>query len=136
MRYWRGITTFFLLLALIVAAPAPALAATDTAGPVFVSSSVSASSFNLAKGPARFTVRVSLKDPAGVQTPTITVSHQGTDQGHGFGAMTLVSGDATNGTWERQVTIPTHAAPGQWDVTLYPTSDTLGNTGDFFRTIA
>lgn len=49
--------------------------------------------------------------------------------------MQLVSGTQTDGTWERQVTIPASGAPGSWKVTLYPLSDLLGNDSDGFRTI-
>ena len=111
------------------------LAAPDINGPVFLSGSVSETSFNLADGPATFTVTVRLADPSGVKAPVIAVSHDTSGQSNGFGTMQLVSGTQTDGTWERQVTIPASGAPGSWKVTLYPLSDLLGNDSDGFRTI-
>ncbi|MET3165383.1 UNVERIFIED_ORG: hypothetical protein ABIB19_003817 [Arthrobacter sp. UYEF10] len=77
-----------------------------------------------------------MRDQTGVQDPTVTVSHTTTDQSFGFGSMRLVSGTVQDGTWERSVTIPQGSATGQWKVTLYPLSDTLGNRSTSFQTLA
>ena len=118
-------------------ADAPSVAAaSDVSGPVSSAWGVgSKTTFSYADGPATFTAQVRLVDPSGVETPTVLAGHEGSGQSHGFGSMTLVSGDSRDGVWERVITIPTTAATGQWDVKLYPTRDRLGNSGDFFRTI-
>ncbi|KTS55415.1 hypothetical protein NS206_16740, partial [Microbacterium testaceum] len=50
--------------------------------------------------------------------------------------MDLVAGTATNGTWKRTITLPATAAPGSWEITLFPLKDALGNSSGGFRTIA
>src|SRR5205823_2656746 len=47
----------------------------------------------------------------------------------GFGSMTRTSGTAQDGTYSRTMTIPQGAAPGSWSATLYPLTDTVGNSG-------
>ncbi|NMR32520.1 peptidase S8/S53 subtilisin kexin sedolisin, partial [Arthrobacter sp. SF27] len=113
----------------VVGAPA------DIAAPVLVSSSASPVSVNISEGPATVKVSVRLTDESGVEAPILQLSHVGTDQSHGFGSMTLVSGDLKDGTWERTVTIPQSAAPGQWEVTLHPVNDVLGNSSGRFQTL-
>ncbi|MDR6639831.1 hypothetical protein J2Y68_003497, partial [Paenarthrobacter nitroguajacolicus] len=108
----------------------------DMAAPVLVSSSVSKTSFNLADGPAVVTATVRLTDATGVKAPTVILSHSATGQQQGFGSMSLVSGTPQDGVWERTMTIPLGSATGQWDVTLYPVGDVLGNSGGGFRTLA
>ncbi|WP_307081682.1 S-layer homology domain-containing protein [Arthrobacter agilis] len=111
-------------------------AISDTSGPALVSSSVTPTELNLESGPRTAKITAQLRDQTGVRPPTITVSHTTTDQSFGFGAMSLVSGTTQDGTWERTVTIPEGSAPGKWEVTLYPLTDTLGNTSIFFQTLA
>lgn len=122
----------------------------DTTAPQAQSYSVDHNSFNLSRGDATFTVTLRVTDETGLDRtsglfnpadPVILVSHTTTDQSHGFGGMTLVSGDAKDGIYEKTVTIPQGAADGTWEVTLYPLSDTLGNSTDlgefeFFGTLA
>ncbi|WP_426976342.1 hypothetical protein ACQCSU_16490 [Pseudarthrobacter sp. O4] len=59
----------------------------------------------------------------------------GGGQSQGFGRMTLVSGTMKDGVWKHTIVIPQGAATGQWDVTLYPLSDTWGNQSSFFQTL-
>ncbi|MET3176378.1 UNVERIFIED_ORG: subtilisin family serine protease [Arthrobacter sp. UYCu721] len=122
----------FRTLATLEISGAPA----DVSGPVLVTSSVSPTSFDLADGPAVVKVSVRLTDQTGASAPVVTVGHDGSGQSHGFGSMTLVSGDARDGVWERTVTIPQGSATGQWDVTLFPLDDVLGNSSGGFRTLA
>ena len=94
-----------------------AWAAADTSPPTLISASVDRGVFNLADGPATFTVTVRASDPAGVSTPVVTSGSETTGQSAGFGQMSLVAGSASNGTWQRTITIPVTAAPGAWTVT-------------------
>jgi serine protease len=108
----------------------------DVSAPSLVSSSVSPTSFNLSDGPAVVTVSVRLTDQTGANAPVVTMGHDGSGQSYGFGSMSLVSGDTRDGVWERTMTIPQGSALGQWDVTLYPLRDVLGNSGGGFKTVA
>jgi hypothetical protein len=141
-RPLRGHRLFSLSLATALAvsgiAAAPAFAedssvsgtaqvtAADVSAPVLVSSDVEVSHTSLSDGPVTVTTRVRITDETGTTAPTIVVDSP-TGQDYGFD-MTLVSGSITDGTWEGSVEIPTTAAPGEWNVTLYPLSDTLGNS--------
>ncbi|MET3919890.1 serine protease [Arthrobacter sp. UYEF20] len=113
-----------------------ASAASDITGPVLVSSTVTPKSLNIATGPAAVKITVRLTDRTGTSDPVLSVSHDGTGQSHGFGRMTLVSGTAKDGTWERSVAIPKGSATGNWTVTLFPLTDTLGNGSGGFRDLA
>ena len=121
----------------------------DMEAPELVSYSVDETDFNLSRGDATFTVTARITDETGLDRtsglfnpadPVITVSSNESDQSHGFGSMDLVSGDVTDGVYERTVTIPQGAAWGTWDVTIYPLSDELGNSSglddfEFFGTL-
>ncbi|TAP27804.1 hypothetical protein [Arthrobacter sp. S41] len=106
----------------------------DTSAPVLVTSSVSPLNHNLADGPAEITIRATVTDATEANAPVVSVSHD-SGQSYGFGEMTLVSGTAKNGVWERKVSIPEGSAPGAWEVSLYPLNDSLGNRGSGFRTL-
>ncbi|WP_427007081.1 hypothetical protein [Pseudarthrobacter sp. H2] len=76
-------------------------------------------------------------------TPTMIASWVNPDpwswgggQTQGFGSMTLVSGTLKDGIWKHTITIPQGAAPGKWDVKLYPLDDIWGNNSTFFKTLA
>ncbi len=109
--------------------PAP-----DTSGPVTSDFDFTPKSVDVTDGEKQVTVSVRLTDATGAQAPILNLSSDTTDQGAGFGSMTRVSGTAQDGRYESTVTIPSTAAAGTWSVTLYPTSDVLGNGGDSFRT--
>ena len=110
--------------------PASAAAA-DVSAPVLVSSTVTPTTVNIAAGAATVKVSARITDATSVKAPTIVMSHDPTGQSQGFGSMVLVSGTAKDGTWERSMTIPKGAAPGGWEVTLYPLADSIGNSGSF-----
>ena len=117
-------------------AVAPALTtAVDTTGPSLIGGTVDKTTLSPSTGNASFTVTVKASDPSGVKTPTISADSTTTDQSEGFGSMDLVAGTATNGTWKRTITLPATAAPGTWEITLFPLNDTLGNSSGSFRTI-
>ncbi|MFB9164190.1 hypothetical protein [Arthrobacter psychrochitiniphilus] len=106
----------------------------DTSAPSLGEYSVTPTKHNLANGPAEITIRTHITDVTGAKAPTVNISHA-SGQSHGFGSMTLVEGTAQDGTWERKVTIPVGSAPGAWEVSLYPLSDTRGNSGSGFKTL-
>ncbi|MFC0422129.1 hypothetical protein ACFFHP_16515, partial [Glutamicibacter ardleyensis] len=106
----------------------------DVSAPVLRNYSVSPLNHNLSDGPAEITIRATITDATGTQAPTLSVSHD-SGQSYGFGSMTLVSGSAKDGTWERKVTIPQGAASGAWEVSLFPLNDVMGNSGNGFRTL-
>ncbi|MFC7375398.1 S-layer homology domain-containing protein [Brachybacterium sp. GCM10030268] len=118
----------------------------DTAAPVVADYSVTSDdgdddlAYFIEQEPATFTVRVHITDETGLDrtsglfnppSPVITVSSTDTDQSVGFGGMELVSGDAMDGWYEKTITIPEGRAPGEWEVTIYPLDDTLGNRTEF-----
>ena len=124
----------FTMLSLVTAPVASA--ASDMTGPVMVGSTVTPKSLNIATGPATLKVTVRLTDQTGADEPFVTLGHDASGQSQGFGAMTLISGTAKDGTWERTMTIPKGSATGTWRVTLFPLDDTLGNTSTGFQTLA
>jgi hypothetical protein len=121
-------STFFQTIATLTVDGEPS----DTAGPVLLSSSVSPKTFNLNDGPAVVRVSLHLTDKTGLNAPYLNLSHNGTDQGHGFGSMTLVSGTTQDGTWERTMTIPQGSATGQWDVVAVVFTDKDGTAEDTY----
>ena len=56
-----------------------------------------------------------------------------TTQSLGFGSMTRTSGTATDGIYQKTVSVPTAAASGSWTVTIHPLDDTLGNSDATFH---
>ena len=66
-----------------------------------VSSTVTPKSLNIATGPATVKVTVRLTNGTGADEPFVTLGHDASGPSQGFGAMTLVSGTAKDGTWER-----------------------------------
>lgn len=130
MRLRSALTAAILAAAGVIIPAAPASAAPDLSGPVLTSPSVTVSSTELGAGldPVVVTVRIHLTDETGVNTPTIVASHQTTSQTQGFGRLNAEPGTTLqSGWWSRSFVIPANAAPGAWDITLYPLSDTLGN---------
>ena len=77
------------------------------------------------------TVEVVVTDATGAEAPFVVIQSSTTSQSAGFGQMQLVSGTAQHGTYRRTITIPEDAATGDWEVLLYPLTDTVGNSGSF-----
>ncbi|MGY5319883.1 hypothetical protein ACXA45_11690, partial [Neomicrococcus lactis] len=108
----------------------------DVSAPAFISSTVTPTLLSLEYEPGAVKVQVRITDATGTAAPVLTMSHEASGQSQGFGRMNLVSGTEKDGTWERIITIPQTAAPGNWEVTLYPLDDVLGNSnGSWFRTL-
>ncbi len=105
--------------------------ASDTSAPQLVSSSVTPTTVDVSSSGRQVTVTARVTDATGAEPPTIVLSSSTTTQSAGFGSMTMISGTATDGTYSKTVTIPQGAATGNWDVVLYPLSDTAGNSGSF-----
>ncbi|WP_068481794.1 cell wall-binding repeat-containing protein [Pseudoclavibacter helvolus] len=108
-----------------------ASAAPDVSPPTLHSFDFTPKTIDVSTSAASIKVTARISDPSGAEAPTITVRHD-SGQSAGFGRMTLVSGNATDGSYERTVTIPKGSAPGTWDVALYPLDDLLGNAGKSF----
>lgn len=108
-----------------------ASAAPDVSPPTLHSFDFTPKTIDVSTSAASIKVTARISDPSGAEAPTITVRHD-SGQSAGFGRMTLVSGNATDGSYERTVTIPKGSAPGTWDVALYPLDDLLGNSEKSF----
>lgn len=113
--------------------PSPANAASpDVSEPQLVEFEVSPLSIDVSTREQTVAVRARITDDqAGTETPTMTLSSQRTSQSAGFGPMRLIEGDALDGWWSWSATVPRGAAPGNWDVVLYPLRDARGNAGEF-----
>jgi hypothetical protein len=103
----------------------------DTTPPVIVSSSVSPETVNLAEGAAKITLTLHIVDESGVHTPTVQFDHSESIQSVGFGPMSLVSGTASDGVWEKSIDLPASAGAGAWSFLLFPLIDFPGNMGHF-----
>ncbi|WMY78053.1 S-layer homology domain-containing protein [Citricoccus sp. I39-566] len=108
------------------------LAQRDTSAPQVTSSKVTPMRWNFQDGAAEVTATVRITDPSGVEAPVLSAGHD-SGQSAFFGRMSLTSGTVEDGTWTATFTIPTSAAVGSWDVSLFPLSDTLGNRTFSFR---
>jgi hypothetical protein len=83
---------------------------------------------DVSTGPKTMTVTARVADATGGQAPTMILDSDTTTQTLGLGTMSLVSGTPQDGLYQRTITIPATAAPGAWTVTIYPLSDTAGNS--------
>ena len=127
-----------LLLGLLVAAPVPASASAsaepaDTSPPVLTSFEFSPETVAVEGAAQDVVVTVDLTDETGARAPTIDITSDSTDESHGFGSMTLVSGTDRDGTWQRVVTIPAGAERGSWTVTLKALVDVLEHSDETIR---
>jgi hypothetical protein len=120
-------------LFLVVLGLQPANAVADTAAPQLVSFDFTPKTVDVSGGAQNVVVTAHVTDATGAKAPVMTVSSDTTSQSAGFGSMALVSGTATDGVYQRTVSIPATAAPGAWTVTLYPLDDTVGNSSGGFR---
>ena len=111
--------------------PTPAPATVDTAAPEVVAFDFTPKSLDISTGAKTLTITARITDASGAEPPTVIVASDTTTQTAGFGQMTRISGTATDGVYQRTVTIPDSAAPGTWSVRLYPLTDTVGNSGSF-----
>ncbi|WP_370586006.1 fibronectin type III domain-containing protein [Tessaracoccus sp. MC1756] len=105
----------------------------DTAAPVLAEFDFTPKTIDTTTGDKEVVVTARVTDTTGAQTPTLILSSDNTTQTLGFGQMTRISGTATDGVYQRTVTIPTTAATGTWTVTIYPLEDSLGNDDSTFH---
>src|SRR5690606_5681129 len=106
-------------------------AASDTSAPTASELEISPTTIDLSSNQRTVTLTVRIRDASGTETPTVLLSSESTTQSAGFGSMTLISGDHTDGTWQRDITLPETAATGTWTASLYPLHDIHGNSGSF-----
>ena len=132
-KFWMFIAAMTVGASLSVSSASVA-AEPDVAAPAVSEFDFSPKTVDVSTGEKQVTVTVRLTDATGAEPPFLVIASDTTSQSAGFGQMGLSSGDATNGTYTRTVTIPATAAPGAWSVRLYPTEDTLGNSDSTFRT--
>ena len=102
----------------------------DVEPPQLESWEVSPTTINVDYAAATVTVIFRVTDSSGVVSPLITASHP-SGQSTGFAAISRISGDEYDGIWEAEISVPAGSAPGEWDVSLFPLRDTLGNSGSF-----
>jgi phosphotransferase system IIA component len=107
----------------------------DTTAPTLLTATIDKTSFDLGVGPATFTVTLAASDASGVKAPSVAATSAMFGQSVGLGPMTLTAGTATNGTWQRTITIPATAPSGTWYVTLYPLEDIHGTSSHSYSTI-
>jgi predicted RNA-binding protein with TRAM domain len=106
---------------------------TDTAPPVLSQFDFTPKSVNIQSGTKDVVVTARVTDATGANAPTLIISSDSTTQTLGFGSMSRISGTATDGVYQRTVTIPTTAATGAWTVKIYPLDDALGNDDATFH---
>ncbi|KGN32414.1 hypothetical protein N798_07485 [Knoellia flava TL1] len=105
----------------------------DVAAPVLSQFDFTPKSADVNAGSKDVVVTARVTDATGAEAPTLILTSDNTTQTLGFGSMTRISGTATDGIYQRTVTIPTTAATGTWSVTIYPLDDTLGNDDNTFH---
>lgn len=121
-------------LAFVLPTPSSAQAAADVAPPAYVSSHVTPVTADVTSAPATITAAVRLTDATGVSSVAISIRHEQSGQSY-LSSARLSSGTSQNGVWSGTFRLPQGSAGGAWTITLYPASDTLGNSMQGFRTI-
>lgn len=112
---------------------APAAAASDITPPALAAFDFSPRTVDVTTGSKQVVVTARVTDASGAKAPIALISSDTSSQSEGFGQMQLVSGTATDGTYERVITIPETAASGTWTVIIYPLDDVVGNSGSGFH---
>ena len=130
MGIFRFFVCLFFLLLSSVSLISNSTVAPDVESPQLESWEVSPTTINVDYAAATVTVIFRVTDSSGVESPLITASHS-SGQSTGFAAISRISGDEYDGIWEAEISIPAGAAPGEWNVSLFPLRDTLGNSGSF-----
>ena len=105
----------------------------DTEEPQVVEWRMSTEEVDTSQSDATVEVEFRITDnDSGTKTPALIARSSTTTQSSaGFAAVSLVSGDRTDGVWKAAVTIPKGSASGVWEVLLYPLEDNQGNSGAF-----
>ena len=123
-------------LATALATATPAMAATDSQGPTVTSVAVVPASVAVSQRAADATVDVRIRDTDGAGQPGTGVDHGTVTLSNGanrigplsFDQSALVSGTATDGTYDIDVPVAQGTASGSYTATVTPV-DVQGNTG-------
>ncbi|WP_221933205.1 hypothetical protein, partial [Tessaracoccus rhinocerotis] len=110
------------------------LSGNDIAAPMMSDFDFTPKTLDLANGPQTVTVRARVTDNSGVVPPYVTLQlDKGGQQSPDNGTMTLISGDARDGVYQRQFTVPENAPVGTWSFGINPLQDILGNHDSTFH---
>jgi hypothetical protein len=110
--------------------------AADTSPPELESwEIISSDTINLDNGAGIISVKFRITDESGFEEPRVTAGHDSgqSSDSFNFGPSNLyrISGDEFDGTWQADISISQGSAPGTWTISLFPLTDTLGNSGSF-----
>jgi hypothetical protein len=106
----------------------------DVEAPQVDSFSMTPDTVDVSSSSQNVTISFHMTDVTGAVEPSFVFDHKDTTQTLANGPVTRKSGTATDGIYERTITIPQGTASGEWDALLFPPSDTLGNTALSFLT--
>jgi len=128
MRYLRYALLGLLALAGLLGQRPPLSADEDVTPPALVEFSFAPTTIDTSSAEATVTVTVRVVDSqSGVAwAPSVAFNHPGTLQYRSV-FMTIVAGDANDGTYQGVATFPQFSASGTWKVERVETTDTLGN---------
>jgi hypothetical protein len=125
----NALSVLILSASLVVGLTPNAWAAADTTPPVLQSLSVSPTSVDVSASAQTVTVTLRVTDDSsGAQLPSVDADSTSTSQHSGFGQTMLVSGTPQDGVYQSTITLAKNAAPGQWQVVLFPLRDNAGNS--------
>lgn len=131
--YIKMLLSLIVGFGLVLGSGSAAGAVADTAAPVLSEVDFTPKTVDVSTGAKNVVVTARVTDATGTEAPTMLIGSDSTSQTAGFGSMTLASGTTQDGVWQRTVSIPATAAPGSWTVTIYPLSDTVGNSETGFH---
>lgn len=110
----------------------PAVADTDVAAPIIVSSSVNTSTLDVTSAPARLLFNVRLTDETAVGGFHARFINPGTGQYYYFPNFVKTSGTLQNGVWRSEISLPQGVASGDWAIQIFGLEDTLKNAACCF----
>jgi len=105
----------------------------DSEPPVLQSFQLGSQSVDVSNGSATLEVTMRITDnDSGTETPNVSARSIDGQATAGFANVTLSSGDANDGVWLATLTIPQNTVLGDWEVSIFPLTDSAGNTADSF----
>src|SRR3712207_692148 len=101
----------------------------DTSPPQLESFTITPSTVDVTNSAQTVTVELHITDQTGlVGMPSIILDSEDTTQHAGSGGVPRTSGSASDGIYSKEVTLPQGAAPGTWNLQIYPMKDFFGNS--------
>lgn len=116
----------FLLFTSVAAQPASAM---DHEAPELVEFDFSPKSVDVTNEAQTVTVTARITDATGAYAPHVYVESESPRQQLESGPMTLVSGTAQDGIYQRILTVPTSVVTSSWSIEISSLHDTEGNSG-------